>query len=115
MQAKELDNQGFLFKIRLDRLCNQNDQMYRLANVIQWSAFDETFGKLYSERLGRPAKPTRLMVGLHYRKHAFDLSDDEVVAQWVQNPYWRYFCGCEHFEHEVPINPSLMTKWRHRA
>ena len=39
------------------------------------------------------------MVGLHYLKHAFDLSDEEVVFQWVENPYWQFFCGGEYFEH----------------
>jgi IS5 family transposase len=52
------------------------------------------------------------MVGLHYLKHTYDLSDEDVVARWIENPYWQYFCGCSHFEHELPIDPSLMTKWR---
>ncbi len=91
-----------------------NSPLYRLSNAIDWSSFDETFGKLYAVGMGRPAKPTRLMVGLHYLKHTFDLSDEEVVLQWVENPYWQYFCGCEYFEHEVPIDPSIMTKWRNR-
>jgi len=33
-----------------------------------WSRFDEAFGRFYRP-IGRPAKPTRLMVGLHYLKH----------------------------------------------
>jgi hypothetical protein len=28
------------------------------------------------------------MVG-DYLKHVHDLSDEEVVAPWVENPYWR--------------------------
>jgi transposase, IS5 family len=47
--------------------------------VIDWSHFDKTFGSLYSDGQGSPAKPTRLMVGLHYLKYAQDLSDEEVV------------------------------------
>jgi IS5 family transposase len=86
----------------------------RLASVIEWSEFDEAFGKLYCLDQGRPAKPTRLMVGLQYLKYTFNLSDEEVVARWVENPYWQYFCGGEYFEHEPPIDPSLMTKWRNR-
>jgi len=115
MQAREQEDQGKLFRSRLELICNHNDPLYRLANTIDWSVFDEAFGNLYVEGKGRPAKPTRLMVGLHYLKHTFNLSDEEVVAQWVQNPYWQYFCGNEHFEHELPIDPSLMTKWRHRV
>jgi IS5 family transposase len=63
---------------------------------------------------GRAACPVRLMVGLHYLKHTFDLSDEDTVAQWVENPYWQYFCGGKFFEHRLPINPSSMSRWRGR-
>lgn len=115
MQAKPRDTQGELYSVRLDFLCKENHPLARLSKVIAWSQFDETFGSLYAEGQGRPAKPTRLMVGLHYLKHAFDLSDEEVVSQWVENPYWQLFCGEEFFRHEFPIDPSSMTRWRKRV
>ena len=34
------------------------------ASVIPWPKLDQTFAKHYCQRLGRPAKPIRLMVGL---------------------------------------------------
>lgn len=115
MQAKPRDTQGELYSVRLDFLCKETHPLARLSKVIEWSGFDETFGSLYAEGQGRPAKPTRLMVGLHYLKHAFDLSDEEVVSQWVENPYWQLFCGEEFFQHELPIDPSSMTRWRKRV
>lgn len=115
MQAKARDPQQEMFKVRLDFLCDLKQPLSRLSQAIDWSEFDEAFGPLYSEGQGRPAKPTRLLVGLHYLKHARDLSDEEVVAQWVENPYWQYFCGEEVFQHKLPIDPSLMTKWRDRV
>ena len=63
----------------------------------------------------RPAKPTRLMVGLHDLKHMHDLSDDEVVERWVENPYWPYFCGFDFFQHRLPIDSGTMTRWRRRV
>jgi len=114
MQAKPRDRQEELYQIRLDRICDENHSLCKLARMFQWSEFDEAFGVLYSEGQGRPGKRTRLMVGLHYLKHAFDLSDEEVVLQWVENPYWQYFCGGEYFEYVPPIDPSSMTKWRNR-
>ena len=68
---------------------------------------------LYSEE-GRPGIPIRLMVGLHYLKHTYDLSDEEVVAQWAENPYWQYFCGETYFQQHLPIDPSQMTRFRKR-
>jgi hypothetical protein len=47
-----------------------------------WGRFDDAFGGFYRP-IGRPAKPTRLMVGLHYLKHVHDLSDEETVVRWV--------------------------------
>jgi len=114
MQAKPRDRQRELYSVRLDFLCNETHALVRLSRVIDWPQFDQAFGSLYSAGQGRPAKPTRLMVGLHYLKHAHGLSDEEVVAQWVENPYWQLFCGEEYFQHDLPIDPSLMTKWRNR-
>jgi IS5 family transposase len=42
---------------------------------------------------GRPRLPIRLMASLLYLKHAFDLSDEEVVERWAENVVWQYFSG----------------------
>jgi IS5 family transposase len=98
-------------------LCQEfwNHALCRLARQIDWKVFDDRFGPLYDDRLGRTGKPTRLMAGIHYLKHAFNESDESVVARWVENPYWQYFCGFEYFQHRFPIDPSSMTRWRRRV
>ena len=103
-----------LFRERLDAIIDLRHALVRLAGLVPWSDFDEAFGRFYKPT-GRPAKATRLMVGLHYLKHTFDLSDEETVARWVENPYWQHFCGFEFFQHALPIDPSLMTRWRGRV
>ena len=115
MRPKPANNQNLLFSARLEQILNPDHPLFKLADAIDWTEFEEAFGKLYDPGQGRPAKPIRLMVGLHYLKHAFDLSDEDVVARWIENPYWQYFCGSTHFEHELPIDPSLMTKWRKKV
>lgn len=102
-----------LFRLRLEQLLDQRHVLYRLAGKIDWNAVEERFGGLYAEA-GRPGIPIRLMVGLHYLKHAFNESDETVVERWVENPYWQHFCGEEYFRHELPIDPSQMTRFRHR-
>ena len=47
-------------------------------------------------------------------QHAFDLSDEAVVARWVENPYYQHFCGETFFQHRPPIDPSSLTRWRKR-
>jgi IS5 family transposase len=54
------------------------------------------------------------MVALHYLKYQQDLSDEDVVAVWVENPYWQHFSGMRYFQHRMPIDPSSMTRWRKR-
>jgi IS5 family transposase len=54
------------------------------------------------------------MVALHYLKYQHDLSDEAVVARWTENPYWQHFSGRQFFEHELPLDPSSMTRWRRR-
>jgi IS5 family transposase len=76
--------------------------------------FETSCGELYHESTGRPGKPTRLMVGLTYLKHTYDLSDEEVCDRWVENPYWQFFCGFDYLQHTLPIDPSLLTRWRQR-
>ena len=66
------------------------------------------------DRPGHPPLPTRLMAGLQILKYADDLSDEELCARWVENPYYQYFCGEEFFCHELPFDRSSMTRWRQR-
>jgi IS5 family transposase len=61
-----------------------------------------------------PPLPTRLMAGLAIVKHTFDLSDEEVCARWVENPYFQYLCGETFFRHELSFDRSSMTRWRQR-
>ena len=115
MQPKSgISDQGDLFRSRLDQILNRQHPLYRLADSIDWSLFDREFGTLYVENFGRPGLPIRLLVGLHYLKHAFNVSDEAVVDQFVENGYWQYFCGCEYFQHKFPLDPTTLVKWRKR-
>lgn len=105
--------QADMFRLCLDQMLNQRHALYKLSDQIDWNAAETQFGDLYSEE-GRPGIPIRLMVGLHYLKHTYNLSDEEVVAQWAENPYWQYFCGETYFQHQLPIDPSQMTRFRKR-
>ena len=92
---------------------DQRQPLRKLADAIPWEVFDKEFGEFYSEE-GRPAKPVRLMVGLLLLKQMFNVSDEGVVEQWVQNPYWQYFCGMKEFQWELPCDPSDLVYFRRR-
>jgi len=108
------EKQADMFRVELEGLINPNHPLVALSRRIAWSGFDEALAPYYHDEMGRPAIPTRMMVGLHYLKYTYDLSDEEVVLRWVENPYWQYFCGAKWFEYELPIEPSSMSRWRQR-
>lgn len=115
MQPKSRPPQCELFGARLSELLNPEHPLYVLAERIDWSQFDAAIDACYADELGRPGVNTRLMVGLLYLKHAYDESDESVVARWVENPYWQFFCGCQYMQHELPIDPSSLSRWRKRV
>lgn len=115
MKPKAATPQSELFGARLSELLNPKHPLYVLAERLDWPEFDTAIDACYAEELGRPGVNTRLMVGLVYLKHAFDESDESVVARWVENPYWQFFCGCQYMQHELPIDPSSLSRWRKRV
>jgi len=54
------------------------------------------------------------MAGLLYLKHTLALSDEALIARWVENAYWQYFYGETYFQHEPPIHPTSLTRYRQR-
>jgi len=108
------DRQGHLFRTELSKIINPGHPMVRLAKAVNWDRLDEVFGRTYCPDNGRPGISTRLMVALHYLKYTFNLSDEDVVEGWVENPYWQYLSGMKYFEHKAPLDPSSMTRWRKR-
>ena len=95
-------------------MVNLDHPLCHLADAIQWERLDEAYAPFYCETNGAPGLPTRLMVGLHYLKYAFNLSDEELVRRWLENPYWQYFCGETHFQTDFPCDDTSLGVWRKR-
>ena len=103
-----------LFRQELVNLINNQHPLVQLAAKIDWQACETRFDSLYVQGVGRPGHPIRLRVGLQLLKHTSNLSDEEVVPLWIENPYWQYFCGEQYFYHHNPTDPSLMTGFTKR-
>lgn len=73
------------FRTELINLVDYRHPLIKLAGTIDWEGNAERFGALYAECKGRPGVAIRLMAGLHYLKHAFNLSDAAVVLRWAEN------------------------------
>jgi len=116
MRPKERRDSGQndLFRARLDQIVDMGDPLAKLAATIDWRFLEERFGTVYSDKPGQPPLPTRLMAGLSILKHTHNLSDEELCARWVENPYFQLFCGEEFFRHKLPFDRSSLTRWRQR-
>ena len=112
MKPNQPENHPDLFRSQLSQILNLNHALCRLANQINWQRIEQDIDTIYSSGPGYPPLPTRLLVGIHYLKYTFDESDESVVERWVESPYWQYFCGYEYLQHELPLHPTSLVKWR---
>jgi transposase, IS5 family len=106
--------QDDLFRARLVEIIDMRHELVKLAALIDWEFFEREWAGFFPSQEGRPATPSRLVAGLLYLQHAYRLSDEAVVARWVENPYYQHFCGEAFFQHRPPIDPSSLTRWRNR-
>jgi IS5 family transposase len=106
--------QGRLFEQRLSEQLNPNHELCLLASLIDWETLEKQLLKHFDHEAGATAKPVRLIVGIMLLQQMYALSDEEVVYQWVQNPYWQLLCGYDYLQWEFPIHPTTLTKWRKR-
>ena len=92
---------------------DSGDPLLALSEAINWSELESAFSDLYSHK-GRGAKPIRLMCGLLILKQLYNLSDESVVTQWKQNPYYQVFCGERSFQPRLPCHSTELVKFRQR-
>jgi IS5 family transposase len=114
MGPKTPVTEGDFFRQPLREQINLKHPLVGLADLINWERLGTSMSESFVSRKGRPATSPRLIAGLLYLQHAFDLSDEEVVWQWVENPYWQVFTGETYLQTEPPIDPSSLTRWRKR-
>lgn len=102
-----------MFRARLDQIINMKHELVALAQRIDWAFIDAEIAPLYSDK-GRPGIATRFVIGLFLLKHIHALSDEEVCARWVCDPYFQYFTGEDFFQHAFPHERSDLSHWRKR-
>ena len=110
---RETTGSGDLFRARLDQIIDMRHELVQLADRIDWDWLDGELAGSFSDQ-GRPGTEVRFMLGLFVLKHIHGLSDEEVCARWVENPYFQYFTGEEFFQHALPHERSGMSHWRQR-
>src|SRR6202167_4706032 len=106
--------QNDLFRAGLDQIVDMDHALAKLGRAIDWRFLEGRFGAVYSDKAGHPPLPTRLMAGLSILKPMHNLSDEDLCARWIENPYYQLFCGEEFFRHKLTFDRSSLTRWRQR-
>lgn len=113
--SKKTDvGQQALFRNRLDQIIDLNHPLCRLAKLIEWERLHDKFTPYYDANVGRAGIPIRMILGINVLKHIYAVSDEEICARWVENPYFQFFCGEVFFQHRFPIERSSLSHFRKR-
>ena len=126
------------FRARLDQMIDLRHPLAVLATRLPWAEIEKTLAPAFAHKdrkgrlvegadlfgttaqlasagvspAGRPRLPMRLMVALLYLKHAFDLSDEELVERWSENVVWQFFSGMAYYSPKLPCDPTQIGRFR---
>ena len=103
-----------IFKVPLVSFIRENHELCLLTKKINWDLVEKDFMEYYCLDNGRPSIPIRKIVGVILLRRMYNLSDENVVDKWKENPYWQYFCGEVNFQHNSPFDPTELIKFRQR-
>ena len=108
------EHQMSIFEVALESFIDMNHELVLLSKQIDWEAVESEFAEYYCADNGRPSVPIRKMVGMLLLKNIYNLSDEGVVARWMENPYMQYFMGLKSFQHECPFTAPALVSFRKR-
>jgi transposase, IS5 family len=126
------------FRSRLEGMVDHKHPLVVLSKRLPWAGIEQTLAphfvrkarpgsKLAGQDLlganevefgsgvspaGRPRLSIRLMASLQYLKHAFNLSDEELVQRWSENVVWQFFSGMEYYEPRLPCDATQIGRFR---
>ena len=126
------------FRSRLDQMIDLRHPLAVLARRLPWDMIETALAPALAHRdragreqpgadlfgptiavagagvspAGRPRLPIRLMASLLYLKHAFNLSDEELVERWTENVVWQFFSGNEYYEPRPPCDATQIGRFR---
>jgi transposase, IS5 family len=125
------------FRARLDHMIDLRHPLCVLSSRMPWQQIEASVSHLFMRKArvsvampdldlfgeapvavarvskaGRPRVPLRVMIALLYLKHAFNESDEGVVARWADTPRWQFFGGFAYYEDRLPCDATTLIKFR---
>jgi transposase, IS5 family len=77
--------QQSVFALQLGMMLNPNHELVKLAGQLDWVDLERRFAELYATS-GRRSAPIRVMLSFLILQWLKNVSDEEVVKPWAQNP-----------------------------
>jgi hypothetical protein len=93
---------------------SSDNRWVKLAKLIPWEEFEQSYAAQFSARMGAPAKPFRMALGSLIIKERLGVSDAETVEQIRENPYLQYLIGLSEDQEHGPFEASMMVHFRKR-
>ncbi len=103
-----------IFREPLKHILREDDELVRLAGIIEWDRIISSLSIHYSPDKGRKAIPIRKLAGLLILKKIYGCSDESVLSQYTGNPSFQHFCGEVYPQNRPPASRSDMVKFRAR-
>lgn len=126
------------FRARLEQMIDLKHPLAVLAGRLPWAQLESTLAPAFARKTrdgkviadsdlfgatleiagsgpsaaGRPRLSIRLMASLLYLKHAYNLSDEDVVERWAENVVWQYFSGQTYYEPKLPCDATQVGRFR---
>jgi hypothetical protein len=93
---------------------NPENRWIKMADIIPWNQFEKKYAALFPSNTGNVAKPLRMALGSLIIQTKYGFSDEELVAQLTENPYYQYFIGLPGYQKTAPFDSSSLVAFRKR-
>ena len=93
---------------------NTENRWVKKAATIPWDKIEDKYAGLFPSNTGNVAKPLRMALGSLLIQQQLHFSDEELVEEIRENPYFQYFIGLPGYVDAIPFVPSLLVEFRKR-
>ncbi len=93
---------------------NPENRWVKMADLINWHELEEKYASLFTSDTGNVAKPLRMALGSLIIQTKYAFSDEELIFQLTENPYYQYFIGLPGYQAEKPFDSSTLVLFRKR-
>lgn len=93
---------------------NPENRWVKMAELINWFELEEKYASLFTSDTGNVAKPLRMALGSLIIQTKYAFSDEELISQLTENPYYQYFIGLPGYQGEKPFDSSTLVLFRKR-